>query len=72
MWFIILIRRRTVVYFKVKLILFFLNMTLLYMLQITFQTALPSQVGIPSIGELASSPTIGHDLRIVYIQILIG
>ncbi len=27
---------------------------------------------LPSIGELASSPTIRHDLRVVYTQILIG
>ncbi len=27
---------------------------------------------LPSIGELASSPTIGHDLHIVYTHILIG
>ncbi len=27
---------------------------------------------LPSIAELASSPTIGHDLRVVYMQILIG
>ncbi len=27
---------------------------------------------LPSIGELASSPTTGHDLHVVYMQILIG
>ncbi len=27
---------------------------------------------VPSIGELASSPTIEHNLRVVYMQILIG
>ncbi len=27
---------------------------------------------LPSIGELASSPTIGHNLHVVYMQILIG
>ncbi len=26
----------------------------------------------PSVGELAGSPTIGHDLRVVYTQIFIG
>ncbi len=27
---------------------------------------------LPSIGELASTPTIEHDLRVVYTQIVIG
>ncbi len=27
---------------------------------------------VPSIGELASSSTIGHDLHVVHMQIVIG
>ncbi len=33
---------------------------------------LVSWYSVPSIAELASSPTIGHNLRVVFMQILIG